>query len=83
MHDGRPWPRPALSSLWAPDPCNPLGAPSVQVEELKRDYYHRKNRRERWEEYHKAHPSSNMDYRGWELFEDDPDEDLWNVTDAR
>lgn len=50
-----------------------------QVEELKRDYYHRKNRRERWEEHRKAHPTNTMDYRGWELFEEDPDEDLWNV----
>ncbi|KAJ1640294.1 hypothetical protein T492DRAFT_832259 [Pavlovales sp. CCMP2436] len=48
-----------------------------KVQELKLDYYHRKNRRERWEEYRRTHPSRTMDYRGWELFEDDPDEDLW------
>lgn len=54
-----------------------------KVDELKRDYYHRKNRRERWEEYRKTNPSRVMDYRGWDLFEEDPDEELWEVQVRR
>ena len=55
-----------------------------KVEELKKDYYLRKARREKWEAFRaeqqsKAGRGAFTDYyRGWSLFEEDPDEDLFS-----
>ena len=55
-----------------------------QLEKLKQDYYLRKARRERWEAFRAEQKSRTKSgaftdyYRGWEMFEDDPDEDLFS-----
>lgn len=50
-----------------------------QLEQLKRDYYLRKARRERWMEFRESNRSRAFSdyYKGWDLFEEDPDEDLF------
>ena len=52
-----------------------------KIEELKQDYYLRKAKRERWEAFraeNKSRGNTNDYYRGWDLFEDDPDEELFS-----
>lgn len=55
-----------------------------KLEALKQDYYLRKARRERWEAFRTEQKERGAQrgfadyYRGWELFEDDPDEDLFS-----
>ncbi|KAL1520073.1 hypothetical protein AB1Y20_023548 [Prymnesium parvum] len=51
-----------------------------KLEELKRDYYLRKARRERWEQFRESNRSRAFSdyYKGWDLFEEDPDEDLFS-----
>ena len=51
-----------------------------KLEQLKQDYYLRKARRERWEEFRASNRSRAFSdyYKGWDLFEEDPDEDLFS-----
>ena len=52
-----------------------------KIEELKQDYYLRKAKRERWEAFraeNKSRGTTNDYYRGWDFFEDDPDEELFS-----
>jgi len=52
-----------------------------KIELLKQDYYLRKAKRERWEAFRaesKTRGNFNDYYRGWDLFEDDPDEELFS-----
>lgn len=55
-----------------------------ELEALKRDYYLKKAKRERWEAFRaeqhaRAKGGGFHDYyRGWDLFEEDPDEDLFD-----
>ena len=51
-----------------------------KLEELKQDYYLRKARRERWEQFREENKSRAFSdyYKGWDLFEEDPDEELFN-----
>ena len=51
-----------------------------KLEELKQNYYLRKARRERWLEFRERNKSRAFSdyYKGWDLFEDDPDEELFS-----
>ena len=51
-----------------------------KLEELKEQYYLRKARRERWIEFREHNKSRAFSdyYKGWDLFEEDPDEELFN-----
>ena len=51
-----------------------------KLEQLKQDYYLRKARRERWEEFRASNRSRAFSdyYKGWDLFEEDPDEELFS-----
>ena len=55
-----------------------------KLEELKQAYYFRKARRERWEEFRAQNKSRAFSdyYKGWSLFEEDPDEELFTDADA-
>ena len=50
-----------------------------ELEQLKQDYYLRKAKRERWEQFRAQNKSRAFTdyYRGWDLFEEDPDEELF------
>ena len=50
-----------------------------ELEQLKQDYYLRKATRERWEQFRAQNKSRAFTdyYRGWDLFEEDPDEELF------
>ena len=50
-----------------------------KLEELKQNYYLRKARRERWVEFREQNKSRAFSdyYKGWDLFEEDPDEELF------
>merc|ERR1719446_231100 len=54
-----------------------------KLEELKQNYYLRKARRERWVEFREQNKSRAFSdyYKGWDLFEEDPDEELFNDAD--
>ena len=54
-----------------------------KLEELKQNYYLRKARRERWVEFREANKSRAFSdyYKGWDLFEEDPDEELFQDPD--
>lgn len=56
-----------------------------KIEELKEQYYMRKARRERWEAFRASQKEPGVAsrgftdyYRGWDLFEEDPDEELFD-----
>ena len=51
-----------------------------KLEELKENYYLRKARRERWVEFRESNRSKAFTdyYKGWDLFEEDPDEELFD-----
>lgn len=51
-----------------------------ELEKLKTEYYRRKARRERWEEFRANNRSRAFSdyYQGWEMFEEDPDEELFS-----
>lgn len=51
-----------------------------KLDELKQQYYLRKARRERWVEFREQNKSRAFSdyYKGWDLFEEDPDEELFN-----
>ena len=51
-----------------------------KLEEAKQQYYMRKARRERWEQFRESNRSRAFSdyYKGWDLFEEDPDEDLFS-----
>ena len=50
-----------------------------KLQELKESYYLRKARRERWLEFREMNRSRAFSdyYKGWDLFEEDPDEELF------
>ena len=54
-----------------------------KLEELKENYYLRKARRERWEQFREENKSRAFSdyYKGWDLFEEDPDEELFQDPD--
>ena len=54
-----------------------------KLEELKQNYYLRKARRERWLEFREQNRSRAFSdyYKGWDLFEEDPDEELFQDQD--
>ena len=57
-----------------------------QIDTLNEQYYLRKARRERWEAFRESRGGNGSGgraafgdyYRGWDLFEEDPDEDLFS-----
>ena len=50
-----------------------------KLQELKEDYYLRKAKREKWLEFRESNRSRAFSdyYKGWDLFEEDPDEELF------
>ena len=54
-----------------------------KLQELKENYYLRKARRERWVEFRETNRSRAFSdyYKGWDLFEEDPDEELFGDPD--
>ena len=54
-----------------------------KLQELKENYYLRKARREKWLEFRETNRSRAFSdyYKGWDLFEEDPDEELFNDAD--
>lgn len=54
-----------------------------KLQELKESYYLRKARREKWLEFRESNRSRAFSdyYKGWDLFEEDPDEELFGDPD--